>query len=337
MLGCEAYANPVGRIRAMENKLFGKLLLERMLEAEEPSEAIAILAEAGYPAQEEKEDSVKSVRAYIGRLESFAAETAAEVRNFSPEPELFDILLLQSDYHNAKVCIKQELTGGGTRAYLAENGTIPAKKFAAAFRDRNFSGFPELMKDGILQAMILAEQYRAPREAALLLDQIYFEQCYQIAGGAARRETRSFLKEYVEMRADLADILIFFRIRRMSGDDRSMMAKAYLKGGLSLAFFTEAMALAQERLESYFYGTPYRAFVSAGLSNYEATDSMSHFEKLADDYIMQYLSERKGNPFGIEPLYAYITARQREIMNTRMILLGKLNHLQTAAIRQRGN
>ena len=52
------------------------------------------------------------------------------------------------------------------------------------------------------------------------------------------------------------------------------------------------------------------------------------FEKVADDFITEYIGEAKHISFGIEPLIGYIWAKEIELKNVRIILYGKINNFE---------
>ena len=59
--------------------------------------------------------------------------------------------------------------------------------------------------------------------------------------------------------------------------------------------------------------------IEQALYNYEKLD------KFCDNYIMSYMKEAKLKALTIEPVVAYIYAKQTEFKNIRIIFTGKLN------------
>ena len=143
MPGSEQYAYAVGRIRAMENRLFGKSLVERLIDASTPSACLPILTDAGYPPFEGA--GVPAVRAYVNRLEAYEENVIAELKSFAPEPELFNLFSLKTDYFNAKLIIKS-LNNHDSTFRLSEYGTISSKEIKRAFMDGNYDSLPANMK-----------------------------------------------------------------------------------------------------------------------------------------------------------------------------------------------
>ena len=58
-------------------------------------------------------------------------------------------------------------------------------------------------------------------------------------------------------------------------------------------------------------------------------------EKLVDNFIMNMMKNAKIIPFGVEPLIAYIYAKETEIKIIRIIMVGKLNNISAEVVRER--
>jgi len=61
--------------------------------------------------------------------------------------------------------------------------------------------------------------------------------------------------------------------------------------------------------------------------------SVSGLEKRSDDFLMDILRRAKYIPFGIEVAFAYMAAFWIEILNLKIIIIAKLNHLTEDVIR----
>ena len=79
----------------------------------------------------------------------------------------------------------------------------------------------------------------------------------------------------------------------------------------------------------------YAEFIKSGIEDYTKTSSVSLLEKLVDNYIMDMMKNAKIIPFGVEPLLAYIYAKETEIKIIRIIMVGKLNNISGEVIRER--
>ncbi len=92
------------------------------------------------------------------------------------------------------------------------------------------------------------------------------------------------------------------------------------------------MEILAERLAMSDYAT----VVSEGVREWQEKGTITRLEKLSDDFITAYLQQGgKARPFGLEPLIGYLHAKDIEIRNIRMIMVGKINGLPIEAIRER--
>ena len=64
-------------------------------------------------------------------------------------------------------------------------------------------------------------------------------------------------------------------------------------------------------------------------------ESPSAFERWCDNKIIQTIKPQKYNPFSVEPLVAYVLAKENEIKTVRIILTARLNGLEEEQIRER--
>jgi V/A-type H+/Na+-transporting ATPase subunit C len=118
--------------------------------------------------------------------------------------------------------------------------------------------------------------------------------------------------------------------------DREFLRKVLLKGGRLP--FDRLLSLVDEPLESVITSlamSDYSELASEGLREWIDHGSAARLEKLSDDYITTYLKRGKWTPFGPEPLIGYLWAKEMEIKNIRLVLVGKINKLPAEAIRER--
>ncbi len=64
-------------------------------------------------------------------------------------------------------------------------------------------------------------------------------------------------------------------------------------------------------------------------------ESPSAFERYCDNKLMELIRPQKSNYFGIEPIAAYLLARENEIKTVRIILCGKRSGIDDGVIRER--
>jgi len=76
-------------------------------------------------------------------------------------------------------------------------------------------------------------------------------------------------------------------------------------------------------------------YLTAGIEAFENTGRLSELERISDNYLMALNRESKYVVFGPEPLFTYLVAKEREINAIRMIMVGKINSLNSDRIKER--
>ena len=72
------------------------------------------------------------------------------------------------------------------------------------------------------------------------------------------------------------------------------------------------------------------------IDDYKASGcSLTVVDSMKDVYLSRLNSDSRFIPFGPEPIFAYLVAKEKEISMIRLILVGKLNKISSAKLRER--
>ncbi|MGM0688570.1 MAG: V-type ATP synthase subunit C [Bacillota bacterium] len=321
------YAYAVGRTRALETRLLDRARFDRMIEAVSAEEALKILAESDYAnAVAELAD----IHDFESMLSAELKETFDLILKISPKPEFISIMALRYDVHNLKVFFKAKYLGIKSDL-LIPVGSLALDRMEYAIAEEDFRDFPEKLRRA---AEKISEDFlinRDPQVIDLLLDQVLYDQLVS----SARANGINFLEGMFTRQIDLTNLKSLIRVKRM-GLNRELLKNILLPHGSISNDLLAAML--DEPLESLITAlsmTDYADLVSEGVRNWLDKGTISSLEKLSDDYITAYLKKGKWTPFGLEPLVGYLWAKEIEIKNIRLILVGKINKLPAEAIRER--
>ena len=75
--------------------------------------------------------------------------------------------------------------------------------------------------------------------------------------------------------------------------------------------------------------TEYHSLATQGLDQLGETGSFAALEKLSEEHVMRHLRDAKTFVFGVEPLVAFVLAKEHEMAMVRMILVGKRNDISS--------
>ena len=322
------YAYAVGKIRALEKRLLDRSRMERMIDARSPEEALKVLLEAGY---ESGSDDYSDVYEYESLLKNEQLKVYMLLKSIAPEPEVFDIFLFQNDYHNIKVLLKAEFLDQNCDYMLIDTGTIPVAELKKMIGERDLTRMTKTMRNAVEESIDVFNRTNDPQDIDIILDRASFQQMQEYAASSGYK----FVFELVQLMTDLTNIKIFLR-GRSTGKKWDSLQKILLPGGsIDKRVFIENLEGTLESFVSFIKSKPYGSICVDGIENFNSTGSLSKFERLTDNYVMSYIKKAKYVALGIEPLIAYLWAKENEIKNARIIMVGKINNISSEVIRER--
>jgi V/A-type H+-transporting ATPase subunit C len=302
------YAYSFGRVKALEAALIDKAQFKRMAEAPSAAEAAKILSETAYADIE---------GADIPTMERVLQEELRRVydlaHHISPRREITDVLQMKYDFHNAKVLLKAE-AASREPAYLVPLGIVEIENLKKAFKER-IKDLPHPLARAVEKARSKYEETGDTQIIDFVMDSEYVQTLLEYSEGYP------FLREFFQMKIDLENIRSFVRCQKFGVD----FAKVYLEGGtIDLKTFETSRGESLETLLHMVQTRNYSQVVEEGLKQYEEIHRLTLYEKLTEDFLIEYVKRAKMVTLGIEPLLGYILAKEREVKQIRLILLGKL-------------
>ncbi len=322
------YAYSVSRIRAIERKLLDKGKLDRMVEAKSPEEALKVLLEADYgnPSSE-----AVNIYEYENLLGDEYKKVYRLLKEIAPEPDVFDLFLLTNDYHNIKVILKSEFSGQDDSSLLTESGSIPSGKMKEMIRDRNLSNIPSIMKSSIEECIETYNKTLDPQIIDIILDKANFKHMKE----TSLKSGNAFISDLVTLFIDLANTKVFLRVKKLQKSLEFLQKVLLPEGSINHKLFVDNL---DTPLDSFVDAMRYNSlgtFVQEGIETFKASGSLTKFEKLSDNYIIAYVKKAKYVSLGIEPLVGYLMAKEMEIKNAKIVMVGKINNISNEVIRER--
>lgn len=312
------------RIKAMERGLLSRERIERMLDAPTTAEAAKVLTECGY--SEMNEITGGELERILGEQQK---KVMADLSNGAPDKNIVDIFKLRYDYHNAKVLVKAEALDMEQDRLLQGGGRYDAETLAADFRREDMSGYTDLFRRGVARAREILGATGDPQQADFVLDRACFEEMSAMA-----RDTDSrFLRDYVALSIDVANLRACVRASRL--DKGSDFLNQVLVSGGSVSVRSLAMARGEELGGLFRLGSLSEAAAEGAAKSAPGSGPLTDFERLCDDALMDFLSDGRRVPFGVEPIVGYLFAREAETTAIRIILSGRMAGLDSGTIRQR--
>jgi len=322
------FAKSVSRIRAIETKLLDKTKIERMKDASSTEEVLRILGETDYAA----------VASKIKKPEDYEMVLSEELKNLyqlmyeiTPEKKIIYLFSLRYEYHNIKVILKEKFSGKSFNNMIIDVGAIPAMKLSDYIKNDDYRDLDPLLREAIENAGSDYQETKDSQRIDLILDKYLYKDMLKRAVDLKN----DFLINYIKISIDLINIKTFLRVLRQK-KGRDFLKEALLNGGkIDNDIFLNSLNDSVDNLINRLSYTDYYKIMKDGLEDYDKNGNIAVFERLADDFLMNIIKDTKLISFGVEPLAAYIVAKETEIKLLRIILVGKLNNIPSEVLGER--
>lgn len=325
------YTYAVSRIRYLENELLPLPFFHRLIGANSVAEIKKILGETVY--------GLKEIENFDVLWEDELRRTSNIVREVLPNKRLKNFFAYSYDIFNVKVLFKNKLLAkrGMKKNWdiLIDMGTVPIDKIISFIENEQYVYLPFYRKDGIYILMDLLDKIDKAeldtRFIDLYLDKLYFHFMLD----EAKSLNEPFLVEYTKILIDLTNIVTFFRLR-LAERSKTFLGDVLIPEGFIDK--DKLLGVYQDSLDSLvkvLYYSPYGALIERMVSVFEQRKDISYVEKLRDDYLMHLMKRAKYVMFGIQPIVAFMVAKDMEIKNLRIIITGKQAGLPENILKER--
>ena len=313
-----------GRLKAMERSLLSSDKIDRMLDADDISDAAKVLTECGYP--EIAEVNVDSVNEALSKHRD---EVYSDLYLFAPDARIIDVFRLKYDYHNVKVILKAEAKNIEADYLLVNTGLIAPEVLKEAIRTGSYYGLFGSLESAVPKAREVLGATKDPQLCDFVLDSAYFKDMKTLADDAGS----DFLKGYVAAQVDCANLKSLVRTLRMGKDVEFLKGVLFEGGNVDTGRIISSVNSGNATTEAFAMS----AFSEAADEGAKVLSggSLTKFEKLCDNAVMDYIRKAKYIIFGEASLVAYLAAAENDFTAVRIIMTGRLADLDTDIIRER--
>jgi len=328
------YGYASGRLRVMETRLLNRNSVMRLLEADSAQETMRMISEGDYA---NVFSGIQNIIDFDAGLKLEQERVYNLMDELSQDPEMTLIFRAKWDFHNLKVLLKASYLTDSKSSFdeaLSGLGKIPIENLRIAVdpdAEKDEADVPEYIRIALDDARAQYEATQNPQ----MLDFIIDSHCHSFMYERASKYSNKFLLGYLEAVADLNNIRNLIRLKMLEGNIRLLDAVLLPFGAIEKKMFLQHFDDSIESLGTVFSNTPYGEIVIEAIRRWADENSLSTFEKLADNYLVNYLKPAKYIVFGIEPLIAYLLAKEHEIKLIRIIMIGKINDVPTDIINER--
>ncbi|MBO5348393.1 MAG: V-type ATPase subunit [Clostridia bacterium] len=314
----QIYPYAVSKIKAKEinmltNQNFNQLVEEKSLER-----IVSIITGKGYNFE-----NITRIENFEFVLENEQQMLYKLIKELIEDEKFIKIFLSKNDYNNIKLILKSKIQNKKYIENLNQGGFIIQENLIKIMESENYDLLDKKMKEAIIEAKLQYEITKNPYVIDCILDKASFEEMKQIS----LIINNEFIIKYVQNLIDITNIKTFFRIKKIYKNDK-VLEIAYIPGGsISLNELKKNLTEDIQNLQGKF--GKYNELIEKAINSYDNLDVY------CDNYIMEYMKESKLKALTIEPIIAYIYAKETEIRNIRVIFTGKLNNINTEKIKER--
>lgn len=311
-------------LRAREAKMLDRDRMDRMLSAASFADAAKLLTDCGY-----EDMSAMDAKGVDEVLSAHRVAVYDEIVHMAPQPELVDVFRLKYDYHNAKVVVKAAGMGVDGQHLYSGVGRVSGEAIVHAMTEDAYGSLPPVLAKALQEAASALAKTGNPQMAEFILDEAYFKEL----GDVADRVGSKYLKGYVQLQIDAANLRTVVRTVRMNrGVD--FLLQALISGGNVSPEVLAQAAGSGDSLAALFTATTLQEAAALGAEAMKG-GSMTKFELSCDNALTAYLASAKLVSFGSEPVAEYLAMVETEITAIRMILSGRLAGIDPSVIRER--
>jgi V/A-type H+/Na+-transporting ATPase subunit C len=322
------YAQAVARIRVLETRLLDRSFLDRLIDSDQLENALKLLQDKGYS---DRFSSLAAPEAFEEALNETLADAYREVDALSPEPEVTSLMALKYDYHHLKVLMKSALSEYDSEPLWLSMGTLSVQKIKRDLLAEDLRDFPAIMRTAIETVQAKLEQSNDPLWIDLLLDRAC---CHHMVTISASIDS-PLVDTYVQRKIDLINLLTWMRCQH-SPAGRDQLLETWIDGGLlDRDLLLKTLHEPIDTLIQKLVHTDYLPLLRKCSETVQGSARMVCVEKLGDEFVLAALEPARRISFGPEPLLAYLAAKETEIRNLRILLLGLQSHLEPERIRER--
>ncbi len=333
----EEYAFANGRIRKLEKGLLNKDILDRMIKSSDAVSALKILTESDL---NDYSFDLNNPADFENSLNKELLHTYDIIKNIS-KVSTFNFLYFtfasKYDFHNIKILIKSKyLKKDISNELFSPIRTIDIEKLNLAIRDEKYEDIPDSFEFLIKKTFSEYSKFKDPEIIDFILDKERYIMIFNKIKEVEIIETEElFLRRFIKINIDLNNIISCIRAKIRG--ERKSFTKEFLipEGDFKIENIVE---IYDSPLSSWFeklIHTDYKDIVELGVNYFQKNNSLMELEKLRDNFILNFSKIGKYVTFGIEPLVGFITAKENDIKNIRIILSGKLNKLSPDQIKER--
>ncbi|MEA1939548.1 MAG: V-type ATPase subunit [Candidatus Caldatribacteriota bacterium] len=333
----EEYAFSNGIIRKLEKELISQELIDRLLKANDLVSALKIINENDSSNYSFDLNNPTNFENALNDDLLYSYNTIKSISKVSPFNFLYFTFASKYDFQNIKILIKSKFIGNdNSDELISKISTIDANMIKLSIKDEKYEDIPGSFETLIKKTFVEYNKFKDPEKIDFILDkERYIMILNKIKEVEIIESEELFLKRFIRINIDLHNIINCIRAKVRG--DKKVFTKEFIipEGDYRIENIVEIYNSSLTSWVEKLVYTDYKDIIEMGINYYKKNNSLMELEKLRDNYILNFSKIGKYVTFGIEPLVGFITAKENDIKNIRIILSGKLNNISNDKIKER--
>lgn len=313
------------RLRVMEKELLKSENFIRASETETLEDALRSLSDTVYNKYINK---ISSPTEYEYILKEELTRFYDELFDISPSKIPIRLITLKYFYHNLKVLIKEDIGKKDLKDLYMNIGDFDLKEY----RDALVKGNKRNKNIELIQRVEeLYEEKKDPQLIDIYLDNAYFTELLELA---EESQVDLFI-EYAKNLIDFTNIRTLLRAKKQEKDVEFLRQIIIEGGNVRKETYLDLLNREVSSDTDVFKKLEIYKYIKEALDSFKERGNLSDFEREMDNYFIDLIKDVKYITYGPEVIFANVLAKEMEIKNLRIILVSKLNGLDSEFIREK--
>lgn len=313
------------RLRVMEKELLKSENFIRASETETLEDALRSLSDTVYNKYINK---ISSPTEYEYILKEELTRFYDELFDISPSKIPIRLITLKYFYHNLKVLIKEDIGKKDLKDLYMNIGDFDLKEY----RDALVKGSKKNKYFELIQRVEeIYEEKKDPQLIDIYFDNAYFTELLELA---EESQVDLFI-EYAKNLIDFTNIRTLLRAKKQEKDVEFLRQIIIEGGNVRKETYLDLLNREVSSDTDVFKKLEIYKYIKEALDSFKERGNLSDFEREMDNYFIDLIKDVKYITYGPEVIFANVLAKEMEIKNLRIILVSKLNGLDSEFIREK--
>ncbi|GCF92224.1 V-type ATPase subunit C [Enterococcus florum] len=315
--------NPLIRLKELE--LIPAEMMERLVQAKDVQEVGELLKTTIYAehVNEDFEDTFEE------SLSEEQAKLIKELVEIAPDPRIVWVYTMRFTYHNLKAVTKAELLHQDFDDLFIFDGFYTLDQIKSAVKTGVASGLPAEVMNSIQEVKEHFEESNNLQGVDIIFDRVYLR-CMRSLGETL--DSPELLQEIISF-IDFSNIVMLGRGIRQKRSKNFISTVLSSQGSIPKEELLAVVDESFHRFTEFLLTTDYAEVVQPLIKDGEI--DLTQLERIRDNYATDHFARAQVQAFGPLPLLALLNAKEVEIKNLRLIIVGKKVGLTEEQLRER--